>query len=138
MKENYIQNQFVPYEIALTLKEIGFDEPCFGYYEVSDKHKDGFKLRFIEHEDSNPSKQPLNKDCLAPIYQQVLKWFLEKKILIEVYPIDDWEHWTYRISGEDVLSSFYIMYQNTEDLTPKDNPYQKAILKTIELWKNNL
>jgi hypothetical protein len=24
--------EFVPYELALKLKEIGFDEPCFGYY----------------------------------------------------------------------------------------------------------
>ena len=27
-----MQKQFVTYEIALKLKELGFDEPCFGYY----------------------------------------------------------------------------------------------------------
>ena len=25
-----MKKQFVPYEIALKLKELGFDEPCFG------------------------------------------------------------------------------------------------------------
>lgn len=27
-----MKDQFVSYPIALKLKELGFDEPCFGYY----------------------------------------------------------------------------------------------------------
>jgi hypothetical protein len=27
-----MNKDFVPYEQALVLKELGFDEPCFGYY----------------------------------------------------------------------------------------------------------
>lgn len=27
-----MEEQFVPYEIALKLKKKGFDEPCFRYY----------------------------------------------------------------------------------------------------------
>ena len=27
-----LQKEFVPYEIALKFKELGFDEPCFGWY----------------------------------------------------------------------------------------------------------
>ena len=27
-----MKEQFVTYEIALKLKELGFDKPCFGYY----------------------------------------------------------------------------------------------------------
>jgi hypothetical protein len=26
---------FVPYELALELKQIGFDEPCFAFYDES-------------------------------------------------------------------------------------------------------
>jgi hypothetical protein len=26
-----MKNEFVPYDIALALKELGFDEPCFGF-----------------------------------------------------------------------------------------------------------
>jgi len=29
---NYIKDQFATYEISLALKELGFNEPCFGYY----------------------------------------------------------------------------------------------------------
>ena len=32
---NDIKEQFVTYEIALKLKELGFDEGCFAYYYVS-------------------------------------------------------------------------------------------------------
>ena len=73
-----MREQFCTYEISLKLKELGFDEPCLGYYEVSNYLEFGFRLRFIEHEDSNPSKQPSNKDCLAPLWQQVIDWFREK------------------------------------------------------------
>lgn len=31
-----MQEQFVTYEIALKLKELGFNEPCFAYYDEED------------------------------------------------------------------------------------------------------
>jgi hypothetical protein len=31
MTKNY-QKDFVPYEPSLSLKELGFDEPCFAWY----------------------------------------------------------------------------------------------------------
>ena len=27
-----MNKEFIPYEQALALKELGFDEPCFGHY----------------------------------------------------------------------------------------------------------
>ena len=32
VKKQGMESLFVPYEIALALKELGFDEPCFGKY----------------------------------------------------------------------------------------------------------
>ena len=29
-----MKNEFVTYEIALELKELGFDEPCFKAYDI--------------------------------------------------------------------------------------------------------
>ena len=46
-----MKSQFATYEIALKLKELGFDEECFGYYTpmkdwmMKGKYSDG-KLRF--------------------------------------------------------------------------------------------
>jgi hypothetical protein len=28
-----LETEFIPYEQALALKELGFDEPCFGFYD---------------------------------------------------------------------------------------------------------
>jgi hypothetical protein len=29
-----MENEFIPYEQALALKELGFDEPCLAYYDM--------------------------------------------------------------------------------------------------------
>jgi hypothetical protein len=31
------EKDFIPYEIALELKQLGFDESCFGYYDIYDE-----------------------------------------------------------------------------------------------------
>jgi hypothetical protein len=33
-----MKNEFVPYDIALAMKELGFDEPCFGFYNDMDNN----------------------------------------------------------------------------------------------------
>ena len=32
-----MEKEFVPYELAVKLKAIGFDEECFGYYDLNNK-----------------------------------------------------------------------------------------------------
>ena len=39
-----MEKEFIPYEQALALKELGFDEPCFGYYYASDKKEIGLEM----------------------------------------------------------------------------------------------
>jgi hypothetical protein len=60
---------FIPHEPALALKELGFNEPCFGWFTnsylrigsvVENKH--------VQGED----------ETLAPLYQQAFRWFREK------------------------------------------------------------
>jgi hypothetical protein len=65
-----MEKEFIPYEQALALKELGFDEPCFGKYDIygSFDHK-----LFYHNHDSQTS---LN--CSAPLYQQAFRWFREK------------------------------------------------------------
>jgi len=64
-----MNNEFIPYEQALELKELGFDEPCFGYYNSGVKNP-------LEVEYSIPYD---HKEYLsAPLYQQAFSWFREK------------------------------------------------------------
>ena len=34
LKRNKMKKEFIPYKQALLLKELGFDEPCLGYYTL--------------------------------------------------------------------------------------------------------
>ena len=133
-----MKEQFVTYEIALKLKELGFNESCFGYYEVSDKLKGGFKIRFIEHEDSNPSKQPLNEGCLAPLWQQAIDWFREKHNLsIDIYSVSGFSTLKY---SWNILTKNNVFQTNTFKIGRDNNLHkirEQAILKAIELCKKD-
>ena len=62
--------EFVPYEQALALKELGFDEPCFGYYNIDP---------YLETPAFNMVKPFEHEWCLpAPLYQQAFRWFRKK------------------------------------------------------------
>jgi hypothetical protein len=66
--------EFIPYEQALELKELGFDEPCFGIWmERGNKHD---VIYVAKQEDAWMAEQ--NDGILAPLYQQAFRWLLEK------------------------------------------------------------
>lgn len=71
-----LHDQFVPYGIALLLKEVGFDKNCFGFWS---KEKE-FKLHqctFGCEEESASVIRRVTLVCKAPLYQQALDWFEE-------------------------------------------------------------
>jgi hypothetical protein len=76
-----MEKEFIPYEQALALKELGFDEPCLGYYVGKDREV------YISNETiSAPFQFRLESKTtfVAPLYQQAFRWFREK------YNLDSW------------------------------------------------
>jgi len=71
-----MEKEFVSYEIALKLKELGFDEPCFTYYyELTSNLRTHLGVDI-----NNAWTYSGNKKLgftLAPLYQQVFRWFRE-------------------------------------------------------------
>lgn len=65
-----MKHLFVPYKLALELKEKGFDEPCFGFWNES--YLD--LTRFVDK----------NKELKAPLYQQVIDWLDCKGIYVSI------------------------------------------------------
>ena len=59
---------FVPHKESLELKALGFDEPCFGYYENG---------VFIFWYDSRQESELL-LNCSAPTFSQAFRFFREK------------------------------------------------------------
>jgi len=75
-KKQGIERLFVPYEIALDLKELGFDEPCLGGY-IRFRGSGTFELAFYKYRnvDFNTTS---NIYVSAPTYSQAFTWFREK------------------------------------------------------------
>ncbi len=69
MKEAFL---FVPYDIALALKELNFNVSCFGYYLGDGNNHSNTVTRapkFLENWNIYSTR------VSAPIYQQVFDWF---------------------------------------------------------------
>jgi len=74
IKKIDMNKEFIPYEQALALKELGFDEPCFGCYD--EKGVFGLTVMSIKQYYTNSKEDTWN--CSAPLYQQAFRWFREK------------------------------------------------------------
>lgn len=66
-----MNKEFIPYEQALELKELGFDERCFGWFCPKTN-----KLNLYINSTYVGNEKELIIE--APLYQQVFRWFREK------------------------------------------------------------
>ena len=122
-----MKEQFVTYEIALKLKELGFDEECCALY----RHEHLFNT--LGFEKINSDKQSV---IAAPLWQQAIDWFRERYNLhlIPIYSYNDILHWSYHI--EDIVTGECYIPLIDDGLTLKSTKYEareQAILKAIEL-----
>jgi hypothetical protein len=105
-----MNKEFIPYEQALDLKELGFNENCFrGYmrqYEewiITDTIYDG------------------HYEILAPLYQQAFRFFREKY------------DFTYSIGKTNIA---VIHYLGTTQLLQNNDSYEAAELAAIKWFIN--
>ena len=119
-----MEREFVPQEIALELKELGFDEPCFGYYSEKDF--------FI---DLPSNIQYYTESIIAPTYSQAFRWFRENYNLrgfIGFRPnIKQFDCHVYdmSLSGKE-----YVKQRTMEAFTkdPKVGTYEEAELECLK------
>jgi hypothetical protein len=94
-----MNKEFVPYELAVKLKALGFDEPCIATH--------GYLELYINTDDGH---------LKAPLFQQVFRWFRKKEFLIDVTSLNSNEYefyiqWSFAYS---VLSDIYKTYEEAE------------------------
>lgn len=71
-----IEKEFIPYEQALALKELGFDEElCFGRW-TTNYDGEGY-LNTTKHS-IYQGRDDLNRQCIAPTFSQAFRFFREK------------------------------------------------------------
>ena len=143
-----IHKEFIPYELSLKLKQVGFQEECMGYYTcslTSVKHEtDGYSGPFgwkkgeVSFDKSFFINNNKNFDysnenwlyCGAPLYQQVFRWFRENHKL-GVQATRDGGEWHFNI----------VDYSNEQESSPQRNlihvnlsseDYEEAELACLE------
>ena len=85
-----MKKEFIPYEQALALKELGFDEPCLAFFEINNTHQPQNLRYFLKTavnreyiENTKILKYIYGENSLlAPLYQQAFRWFREKYDLV--------------------------------------------------------
>jgi len=126
-----MNKEFVTYEQALALKELGFNEPCFGYYIET---KEWIPASYSQKGTIYPSNSDLMKEWVsASLYQQAFRWFREKyKLQAEILWRGDMECFCYKTGkfkygSHDFSKDDYKTYEEAE---------QACLDKLIEICKN--
>ena len=70
-----LQKQFVPYDLAMRLKVLGFNEKCFSAYRNTDGEKSLIGLDVWENGAAYDNHEGF---CAAPLWQQAIDWLAEK------------------------------------------------------------
>jgi hypothetical protein len=73
--------EFIPYELALELKQLGFNEPCFTYYK-NDQLSDILEL--VKNSEMTNVNNESDDYISAPTYSQAFRWF-RKECALESY-----------------------------------------------------
>ena len=152
-----MEKEFVTYEIALKLKELGFDEECFCTYHNAElsrnpSHKiDATPIQGKPYVWKNSKVH--NSIVCAPLWQQVIYWLKEKHgifVFIDMgkyydsyegaYPFQAWCK-VYKnrklihsvtvknkLDNENFIDFIFYSYEEARE---------QAILKVIEIIKNN-
>jgi hypothetical protein len=124
-----MEKEFIPYTLAVKLKELGFDEPCFAWY-------DGRYPSSINQDYCKNSEEWLNTiHCATPTFSQAFRWLRHKhNCVCEIIRKEDGNHsefigWVY-IDGRkiDVVSYW--------DSKSYEEAELACLIKLIEIVKN--
>ena len=88
-----MENEFVSYEQAVALKELGFDEECLAYFKNKELYQEA-GVCYVNSEDFIDilvwDEVLPSKYCTAPLKQQVFRWCRENyNIYGEVFVNDN-------------------------------------------------
>ena len=98
-----MKEQFVTYDVAKRLKELGFNEPCLGWIAQDEFLSTG--IREVKNSDCAP------KHCASPLWQQAIDWLREtKKITVGLVPYYDYFYYIIKDfnTGSEITSDEHI------------------------------
>jgi hypothetical protein len=121
-----MEKEFVPYELALALKKLGFDEPCIKGYTEEYKELISFANT---HTNTSVSRTLPTKPFTAPLYQQVFRWFREKyKLVAYIEYYAEWNFEIFRI--DDKIAE--VQDDVNVDYTFRGGSYEEAEIECLK------
>ena len=95
-----MEKEFVPYELSVKLKALGFDEDVFEWFNTETK-----------------DLCDVMKEVKAPLYQQAFRWFRENGKVAEVFsqilPSNKYK-WGYKTQGVEGITDGFLTYEEAE------------------------
>ena len=147
-----MEKEFIPYEQALALKELGFNEKCLSHYTSFGYYNDKQELKWrrpifslingveISNKDLTwqEDETVILKQVTPPLYQQAFRWFREKYDLHshirESLSFDKILEFVSQINGS------YVTHNDFDKHINRFETYEEAELeclkKLIEIVKN--
>ena len=115
---------FTLYPEALALKELGFDEPCFGKWLSNRKdYTLILEMGMNEEFEDNRNVYLLQGACSAPTYSQAFRWFREEHGLYNYVTTHDSTDFEWYIYDKD---------QNDWEDDTTQNTYEEAELACLQ------
>jgi hypothetical protein len=138
-----MEKEFVPYAEALAFKELGFNELCFGYYDLNHNLQfmyNGKPEKFTERR-MGVSDSKWVGWISTPLYQQAFRWFREKYNLHcfiqcpeepigkEIHTYTKWCFSVFEINKQELFFS-------NEEYKTYEEAELECLKKLIEIVKN--
>lgn len=119
-----MEKEFIPYEQAVALKELGFDEGCFSLY-----FNNGEFSNFIHSFTVNSEVVEKTSSIPAPTFSQAFRWFREKyNFYNQIHKGYGWEGIIRNSSNGDIL-------WNDGTYTSPEEAELECLKKLIEIVK---
>ena len=129
-----LQKDFVPYELSLKMKELGFDEPCLAIYDnITDENDKDDSDRFFYIRTEGWPKELFDKVTPVPLFSQCFGWFREKRGLYG-YPFS-------QSSQTNIWFKYFIQQEWKDQITSDSfNTHEEAeqacLVKLIDIIEN--
>lgn len=135
-----MEKEFVPFELAVKLKELGFDEPCLAHYIKNNQYRIN-KGKILLHVGRLDYDDIYKEYVLenVPLYQQVFDWLREKHNLYVNIFNDPINSMNFRFYYSITESGYLNYYESCDDeiyFETVIEARQAALNKLIEIVEN--
>ncbi|CAB4159910.1 hypothetical protein UFOVP723_11 [uncultured Caudovirales phage] len=120
-----MENEFVPYELALRMKALGFNEKCIMHWWKG-------KLSYYQMGDFSPTHTS------APTFSQAFRWLLKEYNLYAIIIPTVTMHWTFKTMTvvEDIVEVPPYNHVDANDYSIHEEAELACLEKLIEIINN--